>query len=278
MVSVLTISTALWLSWVSIRRYQMTRPPLGVFNLSDIAVMLLGVVLIPYLYLYLPRWLVSGLLLLGAGSILSLLFEPVLRLAWVRWLVILLVLGADLRAAWHASGHQPSFLLINNLVQVLTVVGVTVLWAQSGMKARDATVLGLTLALYDFLFTTQLPLMADLFAHLVDLPFAPLVAWPVGSSDHWLGIGVGDLLMAAIFPLVLRKAFGRSAGWSALGLSSGTIAILFVLPTLSRWTAIFPVMVVLGPLMGLQYAFWRHRCGPERTTWQYWQEECHEIL
>jgi hypothetical protein len=164
-------------------------------------------------------------------------------------------------------------LLVNNLVQALMVVGVTVFWAQSGMKARDAAVLGVALALYDFLFTTQLPLMADLFAHLADLPFAPLVAWPVGSSDRWLGIGVGDLLMAAVFPLVLRKAFGQNAGWSALGLSLGTIAMLFVLPILRGWTVIFPVMVVLGPLMGLQYAFWRHRCGSERTTWQYWQAE-----
>jgi hypothetical protein len=35
---------------------------------------------------------------------------------------------------------------------------------------------------------------------------------------------------------------------------------------------IFPVMVVLGPLMMLQYAYWRHR-RQERTTWQYLQAE-----
>ena len=32
-------------------------------------------------------------------------------------------------------------------------------------------------------------------------------------------------------------------------------------------------MVVLGPLMVLQYAYWRRRCGKERTTWQYLQAE-----
>ena len=31
-------------------------------------------------------------------------------------------------------------------------------------------------------------------------------------------------------------------------------------------------MVVLGPLMGLQYLFWRKR-GPERTTGRYLLEE-----
>ncbi len=34
-----------------------------------------------------------------------------------------------------------------------------------------------------------------------------------------------------------------------------------------------PLMVVLGPLMGLQYLYWRRRRGQERTTWHYLQEE-----
>lgn len=35
----------------------------------------------------------------------------------------------------------------------------------------------------------------------------------------------------------------------------------------------FPVMPVLGPLMILQYAYWAHRRGRERTTWQYLEAE-----
>ena len=31
-----------------------------------------------------------------------------------------------------------------------------------------------------------------------------------------MGIGIGDLLLAALFPLVMRKAFGRPAGVVAL--------------------------------------------------------------
>jgi hypothetical protein len=33
------------------------------------------------------------------------------------------------------------------------------------------------------------------------------------------------------------------------------------------------LMVVLGPLMGLQYLYWRKRRGQERTTWHDLQEE-----
>ncbi len=43
-----------------------------------------------------------------------------------------------------------------------------------------------------------------------------------------------------------------------------TSLVLFV----SAFTDIFPLMVVLGPLMLLQYAYW-HRRGPERTTREY---------
>ncbi len=82
-----------------------------------------------------------------------------------------------------------------------------------------------------------------------------------------MGIGLGDLLLATVFPLVLRKAFGRPAGITAIGLALAAIGMLLALPL----QGVFPMMVVLGPLMGLQYLFWSRRRGQERTTWQYLQ-------
>ena len=52
------------------RRYAVTRPPIGVFNLWDIAIMIGGIVLVPYLYLLLPIWLVASLLALAILSVL----------------------------------------------------------------------------------------------------------------------------------------------------------------------------------------------------------------
>lgn len=77
------------------------------------------------------------------------------------------------------------------------------------------------------------------------------------------------MLLATVFPLVMRKAFGCSAGMIALALALAAIGTLLALPLQGA----FPVMVVLGPLMMLQYLFWCRRCGRERTTWQYLQEE-----
>ena len=83
---------------------------------------------------------------------------------------------------------------------------------------------------------------------------------------------MGDLLLASTFPLVMRKAFGRGAGMTALAISLGVIGMLLVLPMLGVVSGTFPVVIVLGPLMVVQYAYWR-RCGQERATWQYRLEE-----
>lgn len=254
---------AIGLSWIYFRRYQVTRPPIGVFNLRDIAFMITFIILIPYLYLALPLPLVAGLLLLGTGSVLYLGIEPVLRARSLRWAVVLGLLVADCGAAWAWGTASAAYLAINNLVMVGMVIGITNLWAQSGMKARDVTLLSGMLIIYDFVATSVLPLMGEVMTRLAGLPLGPQVAWPAGRGLAF--IGLGDLLLAAVFPLVMRRAFGRGAGLTALAVALGTIGALFLLPI----AGLFPVMIVLGPLMIAQYLYWARRQGAERTTWQY---------
>ena len=264
---------AVLLSWGYFRRYAIQRPPIGVFNLWDIAVMMAGIILVPYLYLFLPRWLVGGLLALGLLSIIYFMLEPIIHSRPVIWLIVLLCLGAELGTVWLFGGQSAPFFAINNILQVLTVVGVTTLWAQSGLKARDAAILGAALLVYDFVFTSVLTFMTDLFNRLAGLPFAPIVAWPVGSEGLWLGIGLGDLLLAAAFPLVMRKAYGRQTGLTAMLVALAALGGLMLLSISGLLTGTFPVMVLLGPLMILQYFYWRKQRGAERTTWQYLQAE-----
>lgn len=269
----LHILLTLVFSWHYFRRYQMTRPPLGVFSLGDVAFMLGSIVVIPYLYLSIPRWIVATLLLVSASSLLYFVFEPVLRVRWMIWAVTLSLVFADLGTAWGMSAQSLPFVIVNNVIQLLSVVGIAVLWVQSGMKASDLTILALALAIYDFIFTTQLPLMGDLFHRLAGLPFAPLVAWPLAGAEQRVSIGLGDLLLAASFPLVMCKAFGRPAGLVALSIGLGVLTALLLLPMNGAWSKIFPVMVVLGPLIGVQYLYWRRMQGPERTMRQYWLAE-----
>ena len=266
-------AAAILLGWGYFRRYAVTRPPIGVFNLWDIAVMMGGIILVPYLYLLLPIWLVGGLLALGILSVLYFAWEPILRARWAIWLLALGLVALDIAAVlWFGPATTP-FFAVNNVVLVLAIVGITNLWAQSGMKARDVALLAGVLAIYDVIVTWQLTQTADLFSRLFGLPLAPIIAWPIGAGGEWLGIGMGDMLLATVFPLVMRKAFGRAAGLASLVSNLSLILVLLTVAVLSRLQVLFPVMILLGPLTILQYAYWRRRIGRERTTRQYLEAE-----
>lgn len=267
------VAGAVVLSSAFFRRFMMTRPPLGVFNLSDIAIMLVAIVVVPFLYLALPHLVVLALLTVAALSTLFFLWEPVLGSPWRVWPIVLPLVVADIVLAQRFGSMSRPALVANNLVLLGMVVGITNLWAQSGMKARDVVVLGVALIVYDYVATSVAGQMEQVIVRLAALPFVPMFAWPVGNDGTWIGIGLGDTLLAAVFPLVMRKAFGRAAGLMALVFGilalAGTTLVLFV----GAIATIFPLMVVLGPLMLLQYIYWRRRCGPERTTRQYLQAE-----
>jgi hypothetical protein len=264
-------ASAVLLGWVYFRNYQLARPSVGVLNLGDVAFMIGAIILIPYLYLALPLWLVAAIFTMAMLAILYFTGEPVLRARWANWVVVLLLLGADVGANLHFGATSTTFFLVNNTVLVLAVVGVTSLWAQSGIKARDVAILGAVLALYDLIATALLPLTTDLITRLASIPFAPIVSWGVGPERFV--IGLGDLLLATVFPLAMRKAFGRSAGIAAMVINLGTIAATMAFLQLARLEVAVPLMTGLGPLMVVQYGYWVRRRGPERTTWEYLRAE-----
>ena len=180
---------------------------------------------------------------------------------------MLLLMGTVISGNLRLGASSPAFLLVNNAVLALGVVGAANLWAQGGMKARDVAVLAGVLAIYDLVATSLLPLMGDMFVRLAGIPFAPLVSWGAGSQQ--LSIGLGDLLLMPTFALVMWKAFGLPAGVTAMAVNLVTLAALLTLVVLGDVPVLVPVMTVLGPLMVAQYAYWFRRLGPERTTRQY---------
>src|SRR6476660_3091243 len=82
---------AVLLGGLYFRRCSLARPPIGTFTLADVGFVLGGIVVVPLLYLAVPSWLVSGLLAIGALSALSMLVEPILRVRWLAWMLILTV-------------------------------------------------------------------------------------------------------------------------------------------------------------------------------------------
>ena len=122
--AVLAFATAsLLLAWGYFRRFPLSRPPIGVFSLGDVVVTLVGVVLVPYLYLPLPPAVVAALLGLGALSVLALMAEPALTGRALRRLAIVGLLSADVWAAVALEAANPARSLVNDLVLLLVVVG-----------------------------------------------------------------------------------------------------------------------------------------------------------
>lgn len=253
------------------RGYTIARPPLGVLALGDVVVMLVGIILVPYLYVLLPRWCVAALLTLAAISVLPATFKPVVgsrRLAWGVTLTLLLI---DMFLGIWTSPGDRAFLLTNNLLLVFMAIGIANLWMQSGMRAQNLALLSTGLMVYDVVATTLLGATDRLFQRLWGLPLAPLISWPL-EDGRWLGIGLGDVLLATVFPLGMRKAFGRSAGLTALMMCLAVPGGMLLALELGIVRVTLPVMAVLGPMMALHYGCLRWH-GPERTTWQYWAAE-----
>jgi len=277
-------AVSLLAGWGYFRHYRVNKPAFGVVGLPDVAIMLTFITLVPYLYLTLPLWAVAGLLGVGVLSTTYLALQPLLRGRWAAALLCLGLVGADVALAVGQGVTGTAFLLVNDTILVLVVVGATNLWAQSGMKARDAAILGGALTVYDTIATWQLPVTTKLLHRLLQLPLFPLFAWPIhrgtipdigsaGAVPQLLSVGLGDIVIATVFALTMRKAFGRPAGLVAVAVALATVAGALSLLSSGLVTTAIPVMTFLGPLMIVQYAYWRRTYHRERTTWQYLQAE-----
>ena len=257
-------------AWIYFRRFELMRPPIGVFDWHDVVFMLVAIVVVPVAYLALPRAVVGTVLCLLALNIFYFGLEPVLRLRPLIWLAAVGLVATDVVVSLTAHAGASWVLAVNDLELVVLAVCVTNMLVQSGMRARDLAFVVSGLAVYDVIATTFLGLMGDLLRRLATLPFAPLVAWRQGD---WLAVGLGDLLIVVLAPLVLRKAFGHTAGLVAAVTSVGAVAGMLAAVRLGWFSRPIPAMVVLGPLLLAQYAWWRLRLGGERRTWEYLELE-----
>lgn len=265
-VTLVTALVTIALASVYFSRLEVNRPPVGVVNGRDIWILLVGIVAIPYLYLALPLAVVATLLVIATVGILLFTCEPVAPLG-LSLLLALGVVAADIGLALTAGTQSNTFLALNNVVLAIAVVGIANLWAQSGMRATHVAAMALGLAAYDLVATAGLPLMTDLLDRLNDIPLVPFIGWRAAGDE--LLVGFGDLLLLALFPLVVRKAFGCPASAIALGVTSLVLALLLGAVEFGLLGPIVPAMVVLGPLMAALCAIWLRRHGGERTSREF---------
>ncbi|MEU3563293.1 hypothetical protein [Kitasatospora sp. NPDC006786] len=253
-------------------RIRMPRPPVGVYTGGDIAVLCAGVVLAPLLYTALPGAAVSAVFGLVGCLAVQFTLAPLLAAARLRaapwsWAAALTATAATTLAA--LTGHPGAARAGSDLMIAAAVVGVANLWTQSGLRSVHTAALAAVLTAYDLTATTLTDTTARFFEQVQDRPFAPMLALTGGPAP--VAVGLGDLLLLVLYPLVAAKAHGRTAAAVAalVGLlTTSAVSACFALNWLSTG---FPLLTALGPLIVAQHLYWQRRSGGERTTAQ-WRE------
>jgi hypothetical protein len=247
-------------------RVRIERPPVGVFNLRDVGFSFLVLVVVPPLYLQLPRGLIGTILALFGTGLLYFTLTPLVRRPAAVGLAVLLT-GTEVALEFTGLARSAWFTGINDVVLLLVVVGVCNTWAQSGIRARDMAVFAAVVTGYDAIATGLLPTTAEFVGQLQALPFAPTMGW--GSGDAAVFTGLGDLLFIVLWPLVAEKAYSAAAGRAAIAVTLGCVAAVTASYQLGLLTVAIPGMVLMGPAILAHYLWLRHRHPRERTAGEH---------
>lgn len=252
-----------------LRRVRVQRAPVGVYNVRDIVVMSVVLVVLPPLYVHLPAAVVVGIMGFVAAFVTNFTLTPLLGTRPALAAAVA-VLAADVALAQlhDERGHHLAYLALNDLLLVVVVVGVVNLYVQSGMRSREVALFAGGLVVYDFLATIAFPVMVDFFTRVASLPVTPVMGW--GRGTDAVAIGLGDVLVATLWTATAEKAFGRRA--AVVAAASGVLAVLALF--LAFWAdwlnRAVPAMVVLGPIIVAEHRWFLRRAGRrERTTGDY---------
>ncbi len=269
------VTVVTWGALFYFRRVRLERPPIGTFNGRDIVILLAFISALPFLYGYLPYWLITCLLILTFTSALYIGYRPVLGTGRT-WLGIGLLIGLNIWTSHHLMGTTAGWQLWWAELSILVGLGaiaVSNLYVQGGMKLRYVTWLAVGLAIYDIIFATLLPLTDKLVAGYLAHPLDPLLGMRFGIDNY--GVGLGDLLVYSLFLVATYKAYGPKAARIAYGLivfmgALVTAFIPFLLNFLdTELDLLVPAQALFGPSALICYLWMRRRYGRERTMGEY---------
>jgi hypothetical protein len=258
-----------------LRRLRLERPAIGVFNGRDIAILVTFLAILPEIYQHLPRWAVTCLLTVTFAASLSIGYRPLLR-SGPLWLGVGVLLGANIWLARTMLGTVFGWQLFwaeGDIIMLLGAVAVANLYVQGGMQLRHVGWFALILAVYDSVFTTFLPLTNALVQDFLGYPLDPSMGFRLGLYNA--AVGLGDLLIYALFMTAAYKAYGRQAALIALAL---IVVFGAVLPSLAplvvnyvdpRSDIVIPVQTWFGPVAFVGYLWMKRRYGRERTIQEF---------
>src|ERR1039457_1800766 len=247
-------------------RIRIPRPTIGRFAGSDVIVMSVMLISMSLLYPHLPT--------IAIASIFGLVFTTILNSTLTAVLggpraimTTALLLGLAI-VSW-VSHENLIMSSASDVVLLACIIGIANTWVQTGASCRHICALVVVLTGYDYLATWVTVLTRVLTERLNGIPLAPILVLPFGKAQ--IAIGVGDVLVATVWPLVLTKSYGR--GHAAVGATIGISAIAATLAANGiGWIPQgrdFPVLVLLGPAILLHYLIAFRSNRTERTVAQW---------
>lgn len=259
-----------------LRRVRLERPAIGTFNHRDIRILFCFIIFLPFVYVVLPRVALTLFLVLTFSGAISIGFRPVLSRTQL-WLGIGLVIGANIWLSRTMLGTIFGWQLAwatTDILVILAAISVSNLYIQGGMRLRHVAWIALILAIYDLAFTRYVPLTNKLTEQFLGYPLDPSIGMRIGLFNA--SIGLGDLLVYAMFLIAAFKAYGRIAARVAFSLVIVFGAIAPALAPLvihsfldARTDLVVPAQTLFGPAAFIAYRWMKKRYGPERTMAQF---------
>ncbi|GAB3990575.1 hypothetical protein GCM10029978_118820 [Actinoallomurus acanthiterrae] len=248
-----TVLVTIGLAVGYLAKVRMPRPPAGLFVRSDIVIMVVLLVVMPFAYLNMPAAVVCTVFGLIVFVGLQVTLAPVIG-GQTATAAATLVCAFEVVA--YFAGWSTALMVVNDGALVIVAAGVTNMWVQAAMKPSLVAGLAAALVVYDTVATGLTSVTAH-FMHLVDgIPFAPMLAARYAPGP--IMIGLGDTLMLTLWPLVALKSYGRVAGICAVVVDVLLMAAVFAGFASGAITWI-PLLTPLGLLIVAQHLYWRRR-------------------
>ncbi len=258
------------------QRIRLERPAIGVFNGRDIFFLLFFIVALPLLYLVLPSMVLTGFLILTFVTAMYITLRPLLLARYV-WLIIPSLIVVNVLVTETLLGTRTGwqvYWILNSIVVLISVIGVSNLYVQGGMRLRHISWFALSLGVYDGIFAFVIPITQKLADSFEGRPLDASIGFTIGMYSG--NIGIGDLLVYSLFMVAAYKGFGKRGV-----ISSFTIITIFgafmpaiaplVITSLMRGTIgiVIPAQIFFGPAAFVTY-LWLSRHAPERSMAQWY--------
>lgn len=261
------------------RRVRLERPPLGVFNPRDIAILLFFILALPFLYLIVPTEVLTGLLVLTFVSALYFALRPFL-LARYLWPLLAFLMIANILITENLLGTRQGwqvYWVLTSAIVLIASVGVANLYVQGGMSVRHIAWFALVLAFYDGFFNLVVPISQKLADRFEGQPLDPSIGFSVGIYSA--NIGLGDLLVFSLFTIAAYKGFGKRGAIASFiiiaifgALIPATSPLILTAFVRQNIGIVVPAQVFFGPAALITYWLLSRRSA-ERTMGQWISEQ-----